>query len=82
MLDDYVFLGTAALDAWEATGEPRYFTAARELADATLERFYDRDGDGFFDTAQHGSAPAIGALGARRKPLQDSPTPAGMKLRT
>ena len=28
VLDDYVFLGHAALDAWEATGELRYYEAA------------------------------------------------------
>ncbi|HEY1742923.1 MAG TPA: thioredoxin domain-containing protein, partial [Granulicella sp.] len=35
-------------------------------------------GSGFFDTEQGYGAPApIGALSARRKPLQDAPTPAG-----
>ena len=78
VLDDHVFLGHAALDAWEATGEIRYYTAAKVLADAVVARFYDAEGSGFFDTAKptYGEQ-RLGALGARRKPLQDSPTPAG-----
>jgi uncharacterized protein YyaL (SSP411 family) len=76
VLEDYVFTGHAALDAWEATGEYRYFEAALNLADAAITKFYDQDRGGFFDTDING-ADKIGALSARRKPLQDSPTPAG-----
>jgi uncharacterized protein YyaL (SSP411 family) len=80
VLEDYAFVAAAALDAWEATGELRYFGAAKEIGDAMLARFYDAagvetTGGGFFDTER--DAGAIGALSARRKPLQDSPTPAG-----
>jgi uncharacterized protein YyaL (SSP411 family) len=75
VLEDYGFVGGAALDAWEATGEIRYYAAAKEIADAMLARFWDPVGGGFFDT--EGGAEAIGALKARRKPLQDSPTPSG-----
>jgi len=78
ILDDYVFMAHAALDAWEATGDLRYYTAAEEIAAAAVTRFYDNTGLAFFDT----EAPAegeqrLGALVTRRKPLQDSPTPAG-----
>ena len=77
-LDDYVFLGHAALDAWEATGEMRYYEVAAELMESALRRFYDPVGGGFFDTeaAAEGER-RLGALVTRRKPLQDSPTPAG-----
>lgn len=75
VLEDYAFVANAALDAWEATGELRYFSVAKDIADAMLARFYDATGCGFFDTEL--DAAAIGALSARRKPLQDSPTPAG-----
>lgn len=78
ILDDYVFLGHAALDAFEATGELRYYTAAEEIADSVMLRFYDRTGCAFFDMdATTEESTRIGALSARRKPLQDSPTPAG-----
>jgi uncharacterized protein YyaL (SSP411 family) len=80
VLEDYAFLANAALDAWEATGELRYFSVARELGDAMLKKFCDSEaGDamsrGFFDTEK--DTEAIGALSAQRKPLQDSPTPSG-----
>jgi len=40
-----------------------------------LTHFYDLQGGGFFDTEKVEGA--LGALSTRRKPLQDSPTPAG-----
>jgi uncharacterized protein len=75
VLEDYAFVAAAALDAWEVTGEFAYYGLAKEIADAMLARFYDAVGGGFFDTEK--DADAIGALSTRRKPLQDSPTPAG-----
>jgi hypothetical protein len=78
VLDDYVFLGHAALDAWEATGALRYYEAAGDLMECALDRFYDPAGDAFFDTEKPADGERrLGALIARRKPLQDSPTPAG-----
>jgi uncharacterized protein YyaL (SSP411 family) len=77
VLDDYVFLGHAALDAWETTGEMRYYEAAAGLMESALERFYDAAGGGFFDTQKAADGERrLGALATRRKPLQDSPTPA------
>ncbi len=75
VLDDYAFAGQACLDVWEATGEIRYYRMAVQIADAMLRRFYDAEGGGFFDTESNPSA--IGVLAARRKPVQDAPTPAG-----
>ena len=78
VLDDYVFLGQAALDAWETTGEMRYYEAAEALMESALERFYDPVGGGFFDTQKTAEGErSLGVLAARRKPLQESPTPAG-----
>jgi hypothetical protein len=78
VLEDYVFLGHAALDAWEATGQIRYYDVAQQLATVVVERFFDRESSGFFDTPTIAEGERrLGALGARRKPLQDSPTPAG-----
>lgn len=76
VLEDYLFTGHAALDAWEATGEYRYFAASLKLAETAIARFYDRERGGFFDTAVDGKD-QIGALTTRRKPIQDAPTPAG-----
>ncbi|HZL26663.1 MAG TPA: thioredoxin domain-containing protein [Acidobacteriaceae bacterium] len=78
VLEDYGFLGNACLDAWEETGDMRYYNTGRALTDAMIARFYDPVGCGFFDTEQmEGAEAPIGALGARRKPLQDAPVPAG-----
>lgn len=78
VLDDYVFLGHALLDAWEVTGEAHFYRTAESIADDVLRRFQDREGGGFFDMAAAAAGEArLGALVRRRKPLQDSPTPAG-----
>jgi hypothetical protein len=77
-LDDYAFTVHACVDAWFSTGEMSYYHAAVKLADAMIGRFNDRQAGAFFDAAApaDGVAP-LGALAARRKPLQDTPTPAG-----
>jgi len=75
MLDDYAYTILALLDAYEAGGTLGYFTRAEKLAGQMMERFGDREGGGFFDAEPQ--TDAIGALAARRKPFQDSPTPAG-----
>jgi len=76
VLDDYALLIQACIDAWETTGELRYYDAAIDLANAMIARFHDPDGGGFFDTEKD-AGDKLGALAARRKPMQDSPTPAG-----
>ncbi|HEU5350634.1 MAG TPA: thioredoxin domain-containing protein [Terracidiphilus sp.] len=77
-LDDYAFTIHACVDAWTSSGEMSFYRAAVKLAGAMLARFFDRTSGAFYDTAaQAGEAVALGALSARRKPLQDSPTPAG-----
>jgi uncharacterized protein YyaL (SSP411 family) len=77
-LDDYAFTVHAAIDAWLASGHMNFYRVAVKLADAMITRFYDRTAGAFRDTAapQDGQL-ALGVLGARRVPLQDSPTPAG-----
>jgi len=75
-LDDYAFTVHAALEVWLASGELRYFTAATTLAHAMIELFYDNAKGGFFDADPAAHNSAVGVLTARRKPLQDTPTPA------
>ena len=78
VLEDYVFVGHAALDAWELTGDMRYYRAAEAIAASAVERFYDVTGCGFFDTeAPREGERRLGALVTRRKPLQDSPHAGG-----
>jgi len=75
-LDDYAFTIHACIDAWMASGAMSYYHAAVKLADAMIAGFHDSAFGGFFDSAVSHEIP-LGALSARRKPLQDSPTPAG-----
>ena len=78
VLDDYAFAVIACLDAYEATADLSYFRFARSIADAMVAGFFDAVEGGFFDTrVASGEQTALGILGARRKPFQDSPTPAG-----
>jgi uncharacterized protein len=72
-LDDQVFSVLALLDAYEATLDPRYFTAAQKTLDLAIARYGDEEGGGFFDRPS--DAPPMGGLDVRRKPFQDSPTP-------
>jgi len=83
VLDDYAFSGIACLDAYEATADMSYFRFARAIADAMIAQFFDPVAGGFFDVAgaaaddSAAESNALGILGTRRKPFQDSPTPAG-----
>jgi uncharacterized protein YyaL (SSP411 family) len=77
-LDDYAFTVHACLDAWLATGKRVYFDSAMTLATALVGRFFDQAAGAFVDTPLDVDEDAkLGALTARRKPLQDAPTPAG-----
>jgi uncharacterized protein YyaL (SSP411 family) len=80
VLDDYAFTAIACLDAYEATADLSYFHFAERIAETMIARFHDPQEGGFFDMATGpdvGDGLVLGALAARRKPLQDSPTPAG-----
>jgi len=76
LLDDYVFTALACLDAYEATADFSYFKFARAITDAMIGRFFDVTSGGFFDAPVNDET-TLGVLSARRKPFQDSPTPAG-----
>jgi uncharacterized protein YyaL (SSP411 family) len=77
-LDDYAFSIHACLDGWFGSGKMEYYRAAVKMADAMIAGFFDTVAGAFYDTTipADGTKP-LGALTARRKPLQDSPTPAG-----
>jgi uncharacterized protein YyaL (SSP411 family) len=71
-LEDHAFLLEALLTLYESTFEPRWFHAARELADALIERFADTEHGGFFQTSSDHEQ-----LVARRKEIDDAPIPSG-----
>ena len=76
-LDDYAFTVHACIDGWLASGRMEFYHAATRLAEAMIAKFYDSTANAFYDAAAPEKGQALGALSARRKPLQDSPTPAG-----
>ena len=77
LLEDYAATALACLDAYEATGALSYFKFARDIADAMIAKFFDPVSGGFFDAEPASDGESLGVLSTRRKPLQDSPTPAG-----
>jgi uncharacterized protein YyaL (SSP411 family) len=77
LLDDYAATTLACLDAYEATADLSYFRFAQAIGDAMIARFFDAVSGGFFDAEPAAEGKSLGVLSTRRKPLQDSPTPAG-----
>ena len=77
LLDDYAATALACLDAYEATADLSYFKFARAIGDAMIAKFFDVVSGGFFDAEPAAGGKSLGVLATRRKPLQDSPTPAG-----
>jgi uncharacterized protein YyaL (SSP411 family) len=73
-LDDQIFSAAALLDAYETTLDQKYFNLSEKTMRLAVQRFGDPEGGGFFDRAR--DAAPMGGLEVRRKPIQDSPTPA------
>ena len=71
-LEDHAFLLEALLTLYEASFEPRWYEAARALAETTIERFGDPARGGFFSTSDDHEE-----LIARRKEVGDHPIPSG-----
>jgi uncharacterized protein len=71
VLEDHADLADGLLALYQATFEPRWFVAARELGELIVTRFADPAG-GWFDTADDHEA-----LVARPKGLQDNALPSG-----
>ena len=72
MLDDYAFFAWGLLELYEATFEPGFLKAALELADNTIDHFYDGREGGFFFTAADGEVILL-----RQKDGHDGAIPSG-----
>ena len=72
-LEDYADVANGLLELHVATGELRWLEEARRLALLMVERFGDEERGGFF-------VDAGGELVARRKELDDHPTPSGNSM--
>src|SRR6202166_3546651 len=77
LLEDYAATTLACLDAYEASADLSYFKFAQAIGDTMITRFFDATSGGFFDAEPSADGRSLGVLSTRRKPLQDSPTPAG-----
>jgi uncharacterized protein len=74
-LEDYANVAHGLLELYFATGELRWLEEARRLAELARELFADRERGGFFFTPADGDG-----LVARRKELDDNPTPSGNSM--
>ncbi len=74
-LDDQAFLGEAALDLYEATGEPRWVGLASALAEGLLAHFGDKTDDSFFFSPDDGEAILV-----RPKDPYDHAVPSGASI--
>jgi uncharacterized protein YyaL (SSP411 family) len=74
-LDDHAFVGDAALDLYEATGEPKWVSLAQSLGEAILAHFHDRKDEGFFFTADDGEKILV-----RAKDPYDHAVPGGASV--
>ena len=74
-VEDYAALADGMISLYESTGDESWFTEARSMIDAMIERFWDHEGGGFFTVGRDGEQ-----LIAQRKPTQDGATPSGNSL--
>jgi uncharacterized protein YyaL (SSP411 family) len=74
-LDDHAYVARAALDLYDATGEPSYVARAREIADVILARFWDAKAPGFFFSPDDGEV-----LIHRAKDRLDQALPSGQSV--
>jgi len=74
-LEDYAAVAVGLHVLYDATGERRWLDEARRLALLAVELFADEERGGFFLAPSDGDG-----LVARRKELDDNPTPSGSSL--
>ncbi|MCC7106287.1 MAG: thioredoxin domain-containing protein [Chloroflexi bacterium] len=76
-LEDYSFYADGLLALYQATFDPRWFAAARELADTAIDLFWDPVQRKFFDTARDHEL-----LVSRPRNVYDNATPSGTSVMT
>jgi len=71
-LDDYTMLTWGLLELYEATFDLKYLQSAIEINNTALDHFWDKNGGGFYFTADDGEA-----LLTRMKEIYDGAVPSG-----
>ncbi len=74
-LDDQAFVAEAALELYEATGQPRWVSLATSLAEGIVAHFEDRAGASFFFSADDGPPILV-----RPKDPFDHAVPSGVSI--
>ena len=74
-LDDYAFVGDAAVDLYEATGQVRWIALAQSLAESVLVHFHDPKEDAFYFTPDDGESILV-----RAKDPFDHAVPGGASI--
>jgi uncharacterized protein YyaL (SSP411 family) len=74
-LDDHAFVADAAIDLYEATGDPRWIRLARSLADSILIHFHDAAKNEFYFTPDDGETILV-----RPKDPFDNAVPGGSSI--
>ena len=74
-VEDYAAFADGMISLYEATGDEAWYSEARAMIDAMIDRFWDHQGGGFFTVGRGGEQ-----LIAQRKPTQDGATPSGNSL--
>ncbi len=73
LIDDYAYLISALISAYEVTSEGKYVKSALQLMDLALENLWDSKNGGFFDSPE-----AI--FSVRQKNVYDSPYPSSNSI--
>jgi uncharacterized protein len=73
LLDDYIYLSEALIEAYEVTGHAPYIEEAENFMGICLNKFRDTSEGGFFDTDSD-------VLGLRLKTIEDIPNPSANAL--
>ena len=71
-LEDYANLADGLLELFQISGDLKYLAEARALADAMIDRFWDKEDGGFYFTADDHEE-----LIVRNKDFTDNATPSG-----
>ncbi len=74
-LEDYADVAYGLIELHVATGDPRWLREAHRLAHLAVDLFADEELGGFFQTPRDGEQ-----LVARKKELDDHPTPSGNSM--
>ena len=73
LLDDYIYLTEALISAYEVTGDSLYLNRADKLMKLCIEKFWDKDEAGFFDTEDE-------VIGFKLKGIEDISYPSSNSL--